>query len=383
MKDSVKITFTGDIMCSPGVAEACKTNGSYDFSKLLEHVREELNNTDYLVGNLETPIAGEELLYTHDRYCFNTPIEFAAEIKRMGVDLACLANNHCMDRDIAGICKTLDNLDSIGLEHIGVYRNKTERDKLFLKNINGLKVAFINYTYGTNAFYHKIFLPDDQCGMVNLFQPQETLAGSIDLQESAQDIKKKVDQLYGGANDTYEIYIKPHLDILKQDILIAKQSADFVIVVMHSGGQYNELPDAYTRMLTQIIRDFGADIIIGHHPHIIHPCEINQGYVTVFSLGNLIFEPSESPKEPIDPAYSILLHVYLKRKDKQARVDKLGFNLLKVIDKENCSSYTINTYNLLKQCHSDEEYERTLRYANLFANQHIFSEPQYEYSLEL
>ena len=133
-----KITFTGDIMCYPRITDVAKGDYTPIFS-----LAENLSNCDYLVGNLETPIAGEDLEYTHERYCFNTPIGFLEAIKSAGFNLLSLANNHCMDRGEEGIIRTLENCRKYGFDTIGVYKTEEERNSVFIKEINGINYSQI------------------------------------------------------------------------------------------------------------------------------------------------------------------------------------------------------------------------------------------------
>jgi len=165
------IRFTGDLLCSPRMIRLARGNFDSVFEKA------NLKDCTYLVGNPETPFAGEELKYTWERYCFNTPASFLHSMKKAGFDLVSLANNHCMDRKETGILKTLENCEAAGLDTVGLYATPEDRDFLFVKTLDGIRVAFINYTYGTNAFAHGHFLEHPY--MVNLFQPEETKPVSL------------------------------------------------------------------------------------------------------------------------------------------------------------------------------------------------------------
>ena len=105
----VNISFTGDIL--PNERMNNILNG--DYSKCFKRAGK-LKNCDYLVGNLETPVAGEELRYTHERYCFNTPDGILDSLKETGFDMLTLANNHCMDRGEEGILNTLESCRRYG-----------------------------------------------------------------------------------------------------------------------------------------------------------------------------------------------------------------------------------------------------------------------------
>ncbi len=301
-----KITFIGDLLCYPNMTEKYGSNYDALFAKAGK-----LKSCDYLIANLETPIAGEEMRYTFERYCFNTPVSFIRAMKKMGVNLITLANNHCMDRDEEGIVKTLENCKQEGFETVGLYESEQDRDELFIKDFDGVKVAFINYTYGTNAFAHKRFLKNPY--MVNLLQPEETKKGSIHLLESNEEIGENVERIYRRETDEYDL-VKPYLEQLERDIKRAKEVADYVVMIMHCGGQYNIEVDPYTKYVAEQIKKFGADIIVGNHPHIIQECENKDGFLTVYSMGNFIDPPEVVGEKEIDFRYNAVLHLNLSKR---------------------------------------------------------------------
>ena len=360
---TAKLSFVGDILCYPDVTE--KSGKRYD--PLFKDVERDLKNCDYLVGNLETPIAGEALGYTNERFCFNSPEEFLAALKNAGFHLLSLANNHCMDRGEEGIKNTLENCKKYGFDTVGLYDSAKARDKIFVKEINGLKVAFVNYTYGTNAFAHRRFLEKDSWYKVNLFQPEETLPGSIHLLNSAEQIENEVQALYFGDGTAYETYVKPYLDRLERDIKEAKKQADLVVMLAHSGGQRNREPEAYTKMLMQKIKAFGADVIVGLHPHVIQSCDRTDGYLTVYCLGNFVASESSFMHDTdLDQSLSTLLNLYVT-KDETGRIRlRAGFKIVKLVT-ENGLPCVKNLYELYRQT-GDESY-RTLSvsYAKFFA----------------
>lgn len=335
------INLTGDILCSPGVTDRFTDNGHIDYSPILEQIKCSLSDCDLLVGNLETPIAGAELQFTHERYCFNTPEEFAEMLRDTGFGLVTLANNHCMDRGEEGLFRTLDNLDRIGLPHTGLNRDGEKR--YIVKEVNGIKLAFVNYTYGTNAFAHHIFLENDTSGRVNLFQPQETLPGSIHLLESMEHIGRETERLYFTQNEEYDRYIKPHLDMLRADISDAKKESDFVIFIMHSGGQYNPTPDPYTEMLVSKLREYGADCIVGHHPHVIHGYDVKDGVFCAYSLGNLVCDPVDA-QDPVGAAHSALLKLTVEKDETGAKLTDASFSLIRTVRPEDGRIYCVDCF---------------------------------------
>ena len=309
-KQTARILFTGDIMCNPEqLAAAKRPGGDYDFTPIFRNVRELVKNADYAVGNLEMPFAGEQAGFSAKEYSFNTPDSFAAALKETGFDLVSTANNHCLDREYAGLERTLQVLDEAGIAHTGTARTPDERGKMLLKEINGIKVAFISYTYGTNAFANHYILPPERAYAVNLSMPQETLPGSVHLLDPMEKIAENMEKNGMQEKDS------PQLQQLAADIAGAKKLADYVIVLMHSGGQYNPEPDPYTVFLVNKIRDYGADMIVGNHPHVLHRFEHVRGMPVFWSLGNFSFTPGSSPvnKEHPESVDNAVVEIVLEK----------------------------------------------------------------------
>ena len=192
----LKISFTGDTMCPLELQEAYATETSFDFTPAFAAIGPVFSETDFLVVNLETPIAGKDLGYTNERYRFNAPDEFLTAVKDLGADLVTLANNHCMDRNTEGIVNTLDACQKADVDAIGIYKTEAESRKIYVKELSGVKIAFLNYTYGTNAFAHKLYLPEDKKFMVHLTQAEELLPGSIHLLQTEEEIVEQTKALY-------------------------------------------------------------------------------------------------------------------------------------------------------------------------------------------
>lgn len=361
-------------MCSPRMTDL----SGKDYSELFSRA-EKLKDCDYLVGNLETPIAGEDMKYTHERYCFNTPASYLTALKERGFDLLTLANNHCMDRGEAGILKTLEACKDAGLETIGIYATKEERDRVFVKSLGDIKVAFVNYTYGTNAFAHHTFLEHPY--MVNLTQPEETLEGSVHLLNSYEKIAEDVERIYG-SGEGYE-YVRPYLDRLESDIKRAKQAADYVIMILHCGSQYIEAVDPYSSFLAQRIREFGADIIVGHHQHIIQSCDLSDGYTKIFCLGNFMDDQFiEGDDYYFDsPIYNAVFHLSLDKKPDGTVEAQKSFSIYTTVKNFEGLPCAIDSYDVFKQ--KDEVYlgQNILRAANLFAGSEKYTEVSERYEL--
>lgn len=367
-----RITFMGDLLCYPVMTEKYGANYGELFKKSTK-----LKNCDYLIANLESPIAGEEMRYTFERYCFNTPVGFIRAMKgALGVDMLTLANNHCMDRDEEGLVKTLENCKNEGFETMGLYASEEDRDELFIKEFDGVKVAFVNYTYGTNAFAHHRFLKHPY--MVNLLQPEETKKGSIHLLESNEEIGARVEEIYCRKTEEYD-FVKPYLEQLERDIKRAKDVADYVIAIIHCGGQYNLEVDPYTKYVFERIKEFGVDVIVGNHPHIIQECKNKDGYLTVYSLGNFIDSPAIVGEQEIDFRYNAVLHLEISKQAGQVCVEKC-FSLYKVVETDT-ELYAADTFDLYTETEDEKLKEDILYFVNRFAGENRYDKVQEFYEL--
>ena len=147
----VSLLFAGDAMQHKAQIQSAKQGEAYDYSPCFADITHEIASADYAVVNLESPIGGQP--YT-GYPCFSAPDEFPIALQNAGFDLFLTANNHCLDRYTRGAIRTLHILDSIGTDHIGTYDSKDsfERFYPFITSIKGIRIAFLNYTYGTNGF---------------------------------------------------------------------------------------------------------------------------------------------------------------------------------------------------------------------------------------
>lgn len=320
----VKLSFVGDIMCEEEQLKANFNNNNYDFSTVFEAIKPVFFNSDFVVGNLETPLAGQELEYTNHKWSFNAPVEFAVAVKNAGFDLVATSNNHSLDRGVAGLYKTIQNLNGIGLEQTGTYLTKSESDSICIKNIGGIKIAFLSYTYGTNSTFNNFFLKKEERFAINLFGKQQK---SVKPTAYFTRIIDKLQTLIYRTQTTNN-----YLRNLKKKIKKAKQQADIVIVLMHSGGQYNIIPDRGTVKLLSYLTKIGVDYTIGCHPHVVQKIETNHNkQLGAYSLGNFCSYPGSDSCKMNQSEYSIILHIYIDKITK--KLQKSSFQITKsVID---------------------------------------------------
>ena len=231
---------------TPQITAARQEGGSYDFLPPLKLVSPIWKAADLAVINFETTV-GDTLFTGYPR--FSSPIQSMAALKEAGIGVLGLANNHICDYGGGGLQRTLDAADSLGLVAVGVYRDTAEYRKRFpfVFERNGIRGVLLNYTYGTNG------LP----------VPQGTVVSRMDTLQMAED-------------------------------LAAAAWADVRIVYLHWGAEYSRTPSRTQRKVAEMCRRYGADLIIGSHPHVLQPLEMEYrqdstvSSVTAYSLGNFI-----------------------------------------------------------------------------------------------
>lgn len=223
----------------------------YDFSYVYDDIKDYTSSTDITIGSLETTFAGEDRGYSNYPV-FNSPDSLATGLKDIGVDVISLAGNHALDYGYSGICRTIDVLDNVGISHLGTYKSAEDQDKILIKDVKGVKIAFINYTYGTNG----IPVPSDKPYCLNLIDK----------------------------------------DLISKQIKQAKeQNVDMIVACMHWGTEYKTSANDEQKELADFLFKSGVDIILGNHPHVLEPMEkktitLDDGSTkdvfVVYALGN-------------------------------------------------------------------------------------------------
>lgn len=248
-QDSAEIVFAGDAMQHQRQIDAAmQPDGSLDYSPYFESLRPYIASADFAVVNLETPLGGAPysgypMFCAHDNY--------VDALTGAGFDLMLSANNHILDRRDRGVRRTIKTFEEKGVPYLGVYRNKAHRDSVLpmIHDINGFRVAFLNYTYGTNGITKRSEIEIDY----------------IDRALMASDIKKA-----------------------------RERGAEIIAVCIHWGEEYKLLPNQSQKSLAKFLADQGVELIIGGHPHVIQPMELRlnektgRPCFTVYSLGNFI-----------------------------------------------------------------------------------------------
>lgn len=252
---NIKMAVIGDIMCHNSQYKDAydqKTN-TYDFSYVFEDIKEYISSADIAIGNLETTFAGKERGYSNYPR-FNTPEQLATNLKDFGIDVVSTANNHCMDTNYTGLVSTLKYLDEAGISHTGTNETEEQQNQILVKDVNGVKIAFLSFTYGTNG----ITIPVDKSFAVNLID---------------EDL------------------------ILRQIKLAKEQNPDLICVSMHWGIEYQLKQNQEQEKLKDLLFNNGVDIILGSHPHVLQPMKnetitLDDGSTkdcfVIYSLGNFM-----------------------------------------------------------------------------------------------
>ena len=291
-KQETDTTFTltaiGDVMChNTQFMDAYDINtGTYDFSYVFDNISSYTKTADICIGNLETSFAGEDRGYSNYP-TFNSPDSLADSLKRIGVDVLSTAGNHALDMGFSGLSRTIDVLDKADISHLGTYKTQEDQDKVLIKYIKGVKIAFINYTYGTNG----ISVPSDKKFCINLID---------------KDL------------------IKKHIETAKN------QNADIIVACMHWGTEYQTKQNSEQEELADFLFQNGVNVIIGNHPHVIQPMEkrtvtledgsTRDGFVA-YALGNFICD-----QNAVNTRDSIILNLKItKHTDGSITIDNYDY----------------------------------------------------------
>lgn len=250
---SATLIFTGDIMLNRRVETMIRSNADFRFPFL--KISDTLKKADILVGNLEGPIS-DKGTKMGSIYSFRAAPESIEGLTYAGFDVLSLANNHAFDYGRLALEDTFLRLKENEIDYIGAGLNAAEAFSPLIKEINGFKIGFLAYT--------------------NL-GPKGWRAG---------------------ANSPGLAWINENsFEELKKNISLARTKSDILVVSLHAGEEYITDPPSYFQTkFAQLVIDAGADIVIGHHPHVVQKNEEYNGGYIFYSLGNFVFDQSFSEK---------------------------------------------------------------------------------------
>lgn len=238
-----RMVFGGDVMQHLPQVAAARHDGGFDYAQVFEALRPRFRRADLVVVNLETTLSRTDHYTGYP--IFRSPTALADALHEAGVDVAVMANNHCCDGGAAGVRTSVEELTRCGIRHTGVFVDSLDykrNNPLYLR-CRGIRVALLNYTYGTNG------MPVPAGILVNGF---DTVRMAADLAAAG------------------------------------RAGADCIAVCVHWGNEYERRENASQRTLAQFLKRHGADLIVGSHPHVIQPYEADSASVVLYSLGNLV-----------------------------------------------------------------------------------------------
>lgn len=282
-QDTLSVVFVGDAMAHQTQLNNALEGTKYDFSPYYTYIEKEIAGADLAVVNLETPLAGEP--YT-GYPCFSAPDVFATTLKDAGFDLFLLANNHCLDKGMRGLRRTLNVLDTLDIKYTGAYKDQQVRERRYPCMLlrNGFRIVMLNYTYGTNGF------AVDTPYIVN---PMDKQLIAADIEEAKR---------------------------MKPDMIVAN---------MHWGNEYQLLPSKEQQAWTEWLFGQGVGMVIGSHPHVVQPMELRRDTVgggkklVVYSLGNFVSNMSIP-----HTAGGALIKVVLKKENGRTDITSARYSLL-------------------------------------------------------
>lgn len=249
---SVNFLSVGDNLIHDGIYEQAKKRAGgngYDFSYCYKNIASDVAAADIATINQETIIS--ESNQPSGYPLFNSPHEVGDEIAKIGFDVIAMANNHMLDKGAKGLTEAIDYWDSVdGVVRTGAYKNEEDLNRVEYIESNGMKIGLIGVTQYTNG----LSLP------------------------SGSELK---------------IIYSSDEDIIERKIKAAKESCDMVLVNIHWGNEYQTTPTQEQKNLATKMANWGADVIIGHHPHVIQPVEFIEKAdgtrtLVAYSLGNFI-----------------------------------------------------------------------------------------------
>lgn len=285
---SARIMANGDLLYHDIVyISAKKADGTYDFHENFEYVKPWLKQADLVLGDFEGTVNKDHYLAGYP--LFNAPGEVMDAIKDAGYQVLDLAHNHILDSQIEGVVSTADAIEKAGMTPVGVYTHEP-RDKapIVIKEVNGIKVAILAYSYGFNGIEQNI---------------------------SKEDYNRYLSDL--------------DEDKMKAEIERAEKEADITVIMPQMGVEYQIEPTEEQKKLYHKMIDWGADIIFGGHPHVVEPAETvekdGDKKLIIYSMGNFISNQRIETMQDVETSKwterGVLMDVTIKKKSGKTTIE--------------------------------------------------------------
>lgn len=257
---TVSLGFVGDIMLDRGVRKVVEKKG-FDYSFPFSRIEPSLKLYDVLFGNLEGTIS-DRGVNVGSIYSFRMATASAPALADAGFDILSVANNHSGDWSMAGMVDTWKYLREAGVEIVGAGFNAKEAYEPIIIEKKGIKIAYVAFS--------------------------EFGKGYMSAGTSTPGIAVISDQA------------------IKTSVTMAREKADIVVASFHFGNEYEPEPNAFQKRIAHFAIDSGADIVVGHHPHVKQPVEWYKGKVIAYSLGNFVFDQPFSEATMEAPVFTVL-----------------------------------------------------------------------------
>lgn len=238
----------GDILIHDNLFHDARSGNGYDFAPMFSEIKPFLKKPDLLIANQESIPGGKELgISGYPR--FNSPYEIVDALQDAGVDFVTTANNHSLDKGEEGILNAIHYYEKKNMDYTGTYKNSEDKARMRVVNVRGIRFAILAYSEHFNG--------------LRAPAGKEYLVSELEKNKVLSDIQK------------------------------AKKDADVVVLALHWGDEYVREPNKKQKRLANEFIYHGADIILGHHPHVLQPMEIlnqkdGKKGIVIYSLGNFL-----------------------------------------------------------------------------------------------
>lgn len=330
VRPSVSIVMVGDMLMHLRVTESGRMeDGTYNYDHVFAHVKEDIEAADLAIVNQEIILGGPEIGYS-GYPMFNTAYELGDAIVGAGFDVVLHATNHTMDKGKTGLMNCLnywsDNHPQI--EVLGANKTPEEAEEIYIYEKDDIKIAVLNYTYGLNGMP----MPSDMPYAVDMMVEEKMSA----------------------------------------DIAKAEELADFTMVCLHWGNEYQTYASNNQKMWANFFLERGVDLIIGTHPHVIQPVEWyedEEGHrmLVYYSIGNFINSTADSGRGIGERVVGAMAEVEIIR-DENGNVVIGDYGVTPLVTQIMAGPGNITTYKL-------EDYNQELA----DTNQMSWKDPNFSY----
>jgi gamma-polyglutamate biosynthesis protein CapA len=269
----IKILFVGDIMMTRSVEARIKSLNKkfiFPFLNILDYLR----SFDYVIANLEGAIS-DKGVKIGSKYSFRMKPDVAEALSKTNINVVNLANNHIFDYGKIAFEDTLKNLEKNNIKYFG-----NSYEPLIIEK-EGIKIGFLGFS-----------------DFLKHLEVKENKIGIAVVNDNLSEIIKK-----------------------------AKEKVDILIVSFHWGEEYKKIANERQRKLAKIAIDSGADLVIGHHPHVIQDIEKYKGKFIFYSLGNFIFDQNFSKETMIGGGVEVYIRTQTKQTERRlGRITKTQTN---------------------------------------------------------